>query len=220
MKNALAMFYLKQNGPAPLPERYWRVPDAMVAVSSNGMFTAELEPGEYYVGVVGRQSSKIVPGPPMDGDFLILVKDKNGNPKIISLDVGETIKVGTQKGSVFKTRDRNKINITDVEGRITRLDGTPVSGAYVFAFHSPERGTRPIFVSDKSGKNGSYVLRVDGDGPYYLKVRESYGGGKPNTGELMGTFGGDEQLPIVTKTGSTLKGIDIIVQPVERPGGR
>lgn len=219
MKQALAMFYMKQNGPAPLPERYWRVPDAVIPVDAKGKFTAELLEGEYYVGVIGRQSAKLVPGPPVDGDFLILVSEKGGHPKTVRVSDGKTTNVGTHKGSVYRKRIRENIKITSLEGKISSIEGTPVSGAFVFAFHSSERGSRPVFSSDKTDGNGNYVLRVDGEGPFYLKVRDSYGGGKPQPGERIGTFGGDNPIPVKSIIGSSLKEIDIIVQPVQRPGG-
>jgi hypothetical protein len=89
----------------------------------------------------------------------------------------------------------------------------------VFAFHSPERGVRPVFASEQTDAFGKYVLRVDGKGTFYLKARDTYGGGRPLNGQLMGSFGGDEPAPVSILTGNRLKGIDITVQEIQRAGG-
>jgi hypothetical protein len=220
MQNAAMLFYEIHNGPAPLPVRYWRVPDAVVPIESDGKFTAELLEGEYYVGAIGRESSQLVPGPPIEGDLLILLKEKSGKPKSIVVTNGSTINIGTQTGRAYNKSGRNgNIKITTVEGKITSPEGLPLSGAIVFAFHSPERGSKPVFASDKTDKNGNYVLKLDGNGVYYLKVRDSYGGGKPQVGQLMGVYGGDEPTPVVVVLGGRLKGIDIKSQPVQRMEG-
>lgn len=221
MQNAVLLLYAKQNGPAPLPERYWRVPESVVPIGSDGKFNAELTEGEYYVGAIGRESSKLVPGPPAEGDILVLVKDRRGIPKLISVTDGKTIDIGTQKGSPYLNTARNKHNkITSVEGTITLADGKPASGVFVFAFHSPERGSKPIFASEKTDRFGKYVLRVDGDGTFYLKARDVYGGGRPQNGQLIGTFGDDNPIPVVTKAGNITKGINFEVQSIQRPDGK
>ena len=220
MQNALVLCYLKQNGPPPLPERYWRVPDAVVPVEADGKYTVELSEGEYYVGLIGRKSAELVPGPPLEGDILILLKDKSEEPEIIKVSAGITVDTGVQKGSIYRKSARKNIKSTTVEGSVKLPDGKPVSGAFVFAFHSPERGSRPVFASDKTDRSGKYVLRVDGDGVFYLKARDIYGGGKPQPGQLHGIYGGDEAAPVATKTGSKLKGIDIVVDQIDRPAGQ
>jgi hypothetical protein len=218
MQYGLVLCYLKQNGPAPLPERYWRVPDAVIPVESTGKFSVELIEGQYYVGVIGRKSSKLVPGPPIEGDSLILLKDKKGKPEIITVTAGKTIDTGTRKGSIYKKSVKKNNKITAIEGVIKHADGTPVSGAFVFAFHSPERASKPVFASEKTDNTGKYFLRVE-DGTFYLKVRDVYGGGRPQTGEIKGVYGGDEPVPVSVKVGSILKDIDIGVQQIQRPEG-
>jgi hypothetical protein len=218
IQHAVVLFYVKQNGPPPLPERYWRVPDAAVPADPDGKFSAELQEGDYYVGAIGRVSSLLTPGPPLEGDVLVLLKDKSGNPKVITVIDGKTINIGTQKGFPYRKSVR-KNKITTIEGLVTMLDGTPVPGAFVFAFLSPERGSHPVFASEKTDKLGKYVLRVDGDGIFYLKARDTYGGGKPQNGQLIGTFGGDEPASVTVKIGSSQKRIDIKVNQIQRPEG-
>jgi hypothetical protein len=213
MLDALVLFYAKENGPPPFPERYWRVPDAVVPVDSDGKFSAELEEGEYFVGAIGKESRKLVPGPPVEGDLLVFVKDMNGKPKVFSVKDGKKINIGTHMGFPYhkKPRDTNS-KLTSIEGAVSKADGTPVSGAYVFAFHSSERGSKPVFASERADKNGKYFLRLSGEGTFYLRARDTYGGGKPQSGQVMGIYGGEEPAPISVSTGGRLQGIDIIVE--------
>jgi len=220
MQNALVLCYQKQNGSPPLPERYWRVPDSVVPVEADGKYTVELTEGEYYLGLIGRKSAELVPGPPLEGDILILLKNKSGEPEVIKVSAGITIDTGTQKGSVYRRSALNTVKPTTVEGTVKLPDGKPVPGAFVFAFHSPERGSRPVFASDKTDRSGKYVLRVDGDGVFYLKARDIYGGGKPQPGQLHGVYGGEEAAQVTTIKGNKLKGIDIVVNQTDRPAGK
>lgn len=218
MKHAGILFYAKQNGPPPNPERYWRVPDSMVLSGSDGKFTVDLLEGEYYVGAIGRESSVLVPGPPEEGDILVLAKEKNGNPKIFPVSNGKTVRLGTQRGLPYhKTVKKDNNKTTTIEGIITKQDGTPASGFFVFAFLSAERGSHPVFASEKTDNRGKYVLRLDGEGTYYLKARDTYGGGKPRIGQFIGEFGGDIPVPVSIDTGRKLSGIDIIVNKIQRP---
>ncbi|MEI7816563.1 MAG: hypothetical protein WCI45_05135 [Desulfuromonadales bacterium] len=220
MQNAVALFYIRQQGPAPLPDRYWRVPEAIVPIDSDGTFTAELQEGDYYVGAIGRESSKLAPGPPVEGDSIVLVRGKDGKPLIVTVKEGATVDLGAQKGHVYRKPRRDlKNKITTVEGIITLEDGTPVPNAFVFAFNSPDRGSKPVFASEKTDKSGIYVLKVDGDGTFFLKARDAYGGGKPQNGQLMGTFGGDDPTPVILTAGKRIKGIDIKVKSIQRPDG-
>jgi hypothetical protein len=213
MQDALALFYAQENGPPPFPERYWRVPDAVVPVDSDGRFSAELEEGMYFVGAIGKESRKLVPGPPVEGDLLVFVKNRNGKPKVFSVKDGNKINIGTHVGLPYRrTRRDTNYKPTSIEGTVSKADGTPVSGAYVFAFRSSERGSKPVFASERADRNGKYFLRLSGEGTFYLRARDTYGGGKPQSGQVMGIYGGEEPAPVSVSTGGRLQGIDISVE--------
>lgn len=218
MLHAMVMFYVKENGPAPSPERYWRVPEIVIPAGPDGAFTAELQAGDYYVGAIGRESSQLIPGPPVAGDYLALVRDKSGKPVVVSVVAGKTIECGVLKGAPYHAlRQKNNIKTTTIEGVVTLKDGAAVPGAFVFAFHSPERGSKPVFASEKTDKKGRYRLRVDGDGTFYVKARETYGGGKPQNGELVGMYGENDPDPVTAASGKRVTGINVKLLPIERP---
>ena len=91
------------------------------------------------------------------------------------------------------------------------LLGKPVEGILVLAFDSPIIEARPLFVSDKTDKDGKYRLRVSYDGgKYYLRLRDDYGGGPLRQGEFKGVYGDTEPaVGLVVKPGQRIKDIDI-----------
>ena len=64
-----------------------------------------------------------------------------------------------------------------------------MKGVIVFAYIKSAMSGRPLFVSDKTGPDGKYMLRVNKGGVYYLRARNQYGGGKPKSGSLIGNYG-------------------------------
>ena len=217
MQHAVVLFYVRQNGPPPLPERYWRVPESVFPVGTDGTFTAELQEGEYYVGAIGRESSQLVPGPPGEGDLLALARNKSGKPVVVTVAAGKPVENVVLKGYPYRSSGSKKNDkTTTIEGTVLLKDGAPASGIFVFAFLSPERGSKPVFASGKTDKSGKYRLRVDGDGTFYVKARETYGGGKPQNGQLVGVYGDDEPASVTVKAGNRVTGINVRVVPIQR----
>jgi hypothetical protein len=68
---------------------------------------------------------------------------------------------------------------------------------------------KPLFISEKTGKDGRYILRVHQGGNYFLKIRNSYGGGAMKAGEIMGSYGQEKPMAVEVKTGAVAKGINI-----------
>jgi len=239
MADGLVHFFNAETGPIPDPDKYWRVPDFITDIKENGEFTTELNEGKYYIGAIKRISGKKEIGPPLIGDYFFISQDKDGTPKMYSVKKGEDISTGTIseaipfKGCVIKDK------ITAIEGRVLIDDGKPVEGALVFAYRSSAMSDRPEFVSDRTDKDGKFILRVYEGGPYYLRARDLYGGGPPATGGVIGTYrketsthllppsppgpsglvgiyGKETSTAIVVNTGEITKGIDINV--VRFPG--
>jgi len=69
---------------------------------------------------------------------------------------------------------------------------------------------RPLFISERTGKDGRYQLRVNQGGSYFIKTRNSYGGGAIKSGEITGFYGREEPKPVEVTTGSIAKDINII----------
>lgn len=209
MTGGFIFLFNAATGPPPDPERYWRVPDKVTIVDTSGAFSVELPEGEYYLGPLKRKSTR-EPGPPEKGDIHFFSREKNGDPKIYQVTAGKTTDVGTiREANPFKPPHEAPNGITAIEGKVTDADGKPLAGALVFGYFSPDAVGKPLFVSEKADKNGIYRLRVSEGGEYYLKTRTAYGSGMPETGELVGTYGGTPPLPVRLDSGSVLKGIDI-----------
>lgn len=218
LKNAVMLFYTKESATPPAPERYWRIPDATVGVDANGKFTADLAEGEYFIGAIARKTAP-EPGPPREGDILLLARDKQGNAKPFAITKNKTTDIGSYKGYPYrKSAKKPKTVITSIEGTITSQDGQPVSGMVVFAFFNKELKGKPLFATERTDKSGKYVLRVDKGETYFLKARVTYGGGTPPDGQLIGAYGGDDALPVVIKTGEKKTRVDITVSPFGRGG--
>jgi hypothetical protein len=84
--------------------------------------------------------------------------------------------------------------------------GNPVPDAVVVAFLQPAVQTKPLFVSEKTGKDGKYVLRVT-PGTYYLRVRNAFASGPPEPGQIVGYYGEGQPAPVTIKEGEVLKDI-------------
>lgn len=211
LANGVVLFFNAAGGPPPSHGKYWRVPDGMVNTDAAGKFTAVLPAGTYYLTAVKRAAGRTM-GPPQQGDFYLPSLDKEGKPRECTVREGEVATIGTVAGAVpFQPQtNRPAAGGTAIEGVVSDETGKPAAGVLVFAFASPAMVGTPLFASDKTGPDGRYVLRVDHDGTYFLKIRESYGGGIPKPGELIGSYGEkDKPVPVTVKSGSSVTGIDI-----------
>ena len=220
MADALVMLFNEANGPPPAPEKYWRVPDEIVMTDQDGRFTATLPPGNYYVGGLKHRVGAEV-SPPRDGDLIVTSSEANGAPRIHPVKMGMNTDMGTvATGAPYRQATAQKSGGgTAIAGKTVGSDGKPVAGLYVFAFRSPSMVGKPIFVSDRTGTDGQFLLRIwEGGGTFYLKARSTYGGGPPNAGDLMGGYGGDKAVPVPVKPGETVKGITITATPFPGQG--
>lgn len=210
LANGVVFFFNEASGPPPSPEKYWRVPDEIVGTDGEGNFKAVLVEGKYYLGASKRKSGQEV-GPPQEGDYFLPVMEEKGVSKAFRVDKGKMADIGTIAEAVPFSRAtiKTKNDITAIEGTITDAEGKPLERAMVFAFLTPAMVGKPLFVSERTGKDGKYLLRVNQGGGYYLKIRDVYGGGAPKVGEIMGGYGQDKPMPVTVKTGTTVKGIDI-----------
>jgi hypothetical protein len=209
MANAVVFIFNEASGPPPSLDRYWRVPDEIVKTDAAGKFSANLSDGTYYLGAIKRITGEDI-GPLQEGDLFLQVHG-DGAPKKHIISNGSAIDVGTVSGAItFKKASLKAVpGITAIEGIVTDSHGKPVENALVFAFLTPAMVGKPLFISEKTGKDGRYILRVDQGGNYYLKIRNTYGGGALKAGEIMGSYGQEKPLAAVVKTGAIAKGINI-----------
>lgn len=208
MGEGLAFFYNHATGPAPDRAKYWRIPDYSAPLDATGKFTAQLPPGEYYVAGLKRlaHTGPVQIGPPLENDLFVPFLDKQGRPVKIALKSSESKDLGIIK-DVKKKPDLSRI--TAIEGIVLDTEGKPVEGALALAFTSPRVVGKPQFTSDRSDKEGKFLLRVHQGGTYYLKLRNSFGGGRPEAGAVLD---GNKQQPlaaVLAKTGEIVTGVTL-----------
>lgn len=210
MANAQVFIFADTSGAPPSFDRYWRVPDEVVPADSDGRFKAVLTGGNYYLGAIKRQSGDEI-GPLQEGDLFLPFMD-NGKSIIYHVTNGSAADIGNVTGAKLFTKSLLKTGdgVTAIEGKVMDSSGKPVENALVFAFLTPGMRGKPLFISEKTNRDGKYLLRVNKGGSYYLKIRNSYGGGAMRSGEIMGSYGEEEPLPVAIATGETVRGIDII----------
>lgn len=206
-------FFNDASGPPPSKEKYWRIPDYVTDTDNSGKFSIELPEGKYYLGAIKTISGGKI-GPPAEGDIFYAGTDEQGKPKTyiikqgLKTDIGVISEAAPFKRSVVKFGD----GITAIEGTVLDGAGKPVEGALVFAFLSPTMVGRPLFASDRTGKDGKYILRVHEGGKYYLRVRNVYGGGPPKAGEVIGDYGEKDAVAVALKSGEKVRGVNIKVR--------
>ncbi len=216
MVTGVVLLYDKTLGPPP-STRYWRVPDMITGTDSNGRFAIRVPKGVYYLQVAQKKPDGEI-GPPQESDYFYSHKDAHGKLLPITITTS-THDLGILNAFLFEpsmaelTKD-----ITSIEGIILDNKGNPVEKALVFGYLSEVATGRPTFVSERSDKNGKYMLRVHDGGTFYLKVRSVYGGGKPQEGEFLNITNEFKPLKVSLEKHQKLKGVVLNVIKFSRPG--
>jgi hypothetical protein len=216
-------FFNDASGPPPSQGEYWRVPDYTTQIDEGGKFSIELPAGKYYLGAIKHISGEKI-GPPAEGDYFFSSADEKGSAKPYVVKNGEKIELGViseavpfQKKAVIPGAE-----ITAIEGAVINTEGKAVEGALVLAQLTPlNTGRHPLFASERTCKDGHYILKVHGGGNYYLRVRSLHDKGPPAAGEMIGAYGGKEPRAVVIKKGQIIRNIDItVVQFMGRGAGK
>lgn len=213
MTGGQVLLFDAAKGPAPASRKYLRLPDAGTAVDDDGKFSTDVPAGKYYL-VMRKRVNQASAGPPEEGEPQYYARMKNGEPRLYTVKSGKTTNIGTI-AEVYPYR-REKVVVRDgmtgIEGVVTDEQGKPVAGVRVFAYESTEMRGMPRYASDVTGADGKYVLVLTSQGTYFLKARTHYGGGKPEEGEFMGTYGPSELPgPVAVENGKMNKNVDIRV---------
>lgn len=203
------MFYNAASGPPPAPDKYERTPDHVRDLDANGRFEVELPAGAYYLRAVKRRSGERI-GPPAAGDLVLRIIDEAGKPKEFVIEAGKKLDIGTLGGAEPLKADTKHVVSTAVEGRVVDSLGKPVPDAVVVAFLKPAVMSKPLFISEKTGKDGRYLLRLT-PGTYYLRARNQFASGPPEPGQIVGYYGEGQPAPITVKEGQVLTGVDFVV---------
>ena len=206
MSGARLYVYNLGKGPAPSYDKYWRVPDHARILKDDGSFSIELPEGIYCLGAVQRLHGTSRIGPPENGDFLMFSSDDKGQPKKYQLKSGELLDAGAMSGARQIKTPFLVSGTTAIEGSIQDAEGEAVEGVegvMAFAFLTPTIIGKPLYVSERSGKTGKFVLRLPEGGTYYIKIRDDFGGGPPQSGKVLDGNREEPMTQVSVKTGET-----------------
>ncbi len=217
MANGVALLFAHTNGPPPHPHKYWRIPDAITNIGSDGKFTLQLPNGTFYL-MIAQKNPEADIGPPTGSEYLYVHNAADGKLRPLTVKAGDTIDLGSLYAKLWAADlSQRTSGLTAVEGVIRDLDGQPVEKAVVFAYQAKRASGRPLYVSDRTGKDGVYQMRVYEGGTYYLRVRSILGGGAPKVGEYLNTT--DEFAPtaVTLQTNQILRNVPLQVKRFARP---
>jgi len=189
-------------GPLPLLDKYFRVPEVLAFIDEEGRFSHEIASGTYYIGGMKKKAGK-GPGPPKEGDYLFIIQEPGGMPKAYMVSENSTLDIGTISEGVPYRGSIDREGITAIEGTVLNGKGAPVEGVVVFADITPAKDTGISFVSNWTGKDGKYILRVHEGGTYNLSATDFLGS--------RAIYGEESTEPVSIKTGEVLNGIDLII---------
>ncbi len=215
MSGGMIVFFKTETGPVPDPNRYLRIPDEVADMDEEGKFRVVLPAGKYFMGAVKRMSGDKI-GPPQDGDYFFISQDPKGVPLVYAIEKDSNMNVGVISEAVpFKRVIPG--DAAGITGVISDLNGSPVTGAIVFAYFTETMTGLPPFTSHRTGNDGRYFISMSHAGKYYLRVRDIYGGGPPVAGAIMGGYGEEKPASVTVKTGEITEGMDIkVVRHMER----
>jgi hypothetical protein len=218
MKNGMVLLYNPYLGPPPHPYKYWRIPDMIISTEQNGSFSIDLPEGAYYM-MIAQKSPDGEIGPPGKDEFLYFHSDKEGNAAPVSIQAGKKLDLGTLTTAFFWMADKveREKGVTSASGVVSDDAGKPVKNVVVFAYLYSEATGRPAFVSDRTDKDGKFIIRFYEGGTYFLKVRGVIGGGKPRAGEFMNVTKEFEPTMISLKKDEKLKDVKLQVKMFTTP---
>jgi len=215
MSRGMVVFFDAATGPAPDPDKFVRIPDQITDLDEEGKFRIMLPAGKYYMGAIKRMSGEMI-GPPLDNDYFLIKRDKDGNAVVFNIEKDKEQSTGVVAEAVpFKRKVPE--GASGISGTIIDMAGDPVERAIVFAYINDTLTGIPPFASYRTGPDGTYIITMDKGGNYYLRVRDVYGGGPPAEGSVMGGYGEDRPAAVTVKTGEITQGITIkVVRHFER----
>jgi hypothetical protein len=216
---ALIFLFDAGQGPPPSREKYWRVPDLIETADNNGAFSIDVPAGTYYF-IATKRAEESEMGPPHDGDYFYFNGDAKGNPLPLTVTKGTKLNLGVISGAYPYSRSMllHDKGITAIEGVVLDPEGKPAEWVVVFASLTATTQGRPLFVSERTRKDGKFFLRVHDGGTFYLRVRGLYGAGTPDKGELLSEVAGEKPTKVTLKNGEKLQGITLKMRPFSKLG--
>lgn len=178
---------------------------------AEGIFEADIPAGTYYL-VARKRNSGAFMGPLRDGDFfgfyaanpLQIKEGELGRVTIAMLEVPQ---------KVIRLADR-LFGQTSISGIVVDGEDKPVGGIRVLLYDNPMMLNRPLYVSQPSADDGSFVLSFPAGGIYFLAARDSLGG-PPMPGQKYGRYLGSPDGSVRLKSGQKLTDIKLVVEPMQ-----
>lgn len=204
MRNGVVLLYNSYSGPPPSPYKYWRIPDQAYPAGKDGKFSLTLPAGDWYM-MIAQKKENVDIGPPLESESLYFHADAAGNARSISVPEEGKVDLGKLTGTItwLPTMSERDKGITSIEGVVLTLEGKPVPNLVVLAYYTPETRRRPAFVSERTDKEGKFLIRVAEGGDYWLKVRGVIGGGAPAAGEFQNAT--DDFVPLMVSLADSQK---------------
>ena len=177
---------------------------------ADGLFELPLPEGKYYLVVRVRKTGQMA-GPLKAGDLFGYF---SGNPLVVK--AGQVAPVHIPVITVPDKVERYAESLfgnTVITGRVLDATGAPVAGLQALLYDDPMMLNRPLYVSQPTGTDGTFILSFPKGGHYYLSARNTLGG-TPSPGDLYGRYQGSEDHSVQIETGETLEGVEIKVEEV------
>ena len=185
---------------------------AKVRTAEDGAFRMKIPTGVYSVTVRNSPGGDGM-GSVQKGD---LVGEYTGNP----IHVGQNpVMIGTvqlREVDILvweKSRWALEEGPLSVRGTVYNEEGRPVAGVYAFLYMDHRMVGKPTAISSPTDTDGTYEVRVQEPGSYYLGARSRYGG-PVEPGELMGAYDSDGIQPVKLDHGKPVPDCDIVVREV------
>lgn len=178
---------------------------------AQGIFEAEMQPGTYYL-VARKRNSGALMGPLRDGDFfgfyaanpLLIKEGELARVAIAMLEVPQ--KVSRLADSLFGE--------TSISGKVVNAAGQPVAGIRALLYSDPMMLNRPLYVSQPSAADGSFVLSFPNGGIYFLAARDALGG-PPVPGQMYGRYLGSPDSSVRLRSGQKMTNIELLVEKMQ-----
>lgn len=186
LPNAIVAFFPAQRGLPPITADMTSIPEKMGLANADGKFSVKIMPGNYYLGMLVRENRN-VPGPPKPGEPFFFAVDSSGALRQFQVDRNTNIEAGRIDGAkpeIFKEVSETFL----IKGTVVDDKDQPVSGILVFGKMNISQD-RPDYISQRTGPDGSFTLRVPAGRSYCLFARSAISFRKPLPGETMGVYG-------------------------------
>ncbi|MBI5418006.1 carboxypeptidase regulatory-like domain-containing protein [Candidatus Poribacteria bacterium] len=198
------------------PDTYFRGPGfAQVQTDEQGDFNLDLSPGKYYIVVRKRNSPNDI-GPLKQGEYFgyyennpveikkgltavfisAIVKEKKDSPDSVI----------TASGTFAKKE-------SFIKGKITDINGNPVTGIYAGLYTNSSMIEKPAFMSEKTNESGEFKIYINTSGKYFLGARSNLGG-PPKEKEFLGWYTNTPDHSIEILQNDNKNNILIVVEPV------